>query len=581
MKKLSENELLMPEWDYEKNSPLGLFPEKLSSKSNKKAWWRCSHGHSWEMEIYHRTNGRACPYCSNKRVLPGYNDLSTLFPSIAAEWNYEKNSNLDILSCVKGSARDAWWRCSVCGHEWHAKIRARTLRGSGCPECAKLKRAESRHASTLKKKGGIFDSKLLEEWDYKKNAKAPENYSSGSNESVWWKCGNCGYEWQARVANRTILNRGCPCCTRKTVARGKNDLGTTHPELAKEWHPTKNGNLKPHQVLAGSARKVWWLCPMGHEYRSSLLHRGHGTNCPICNSGRQTSFAEQAVFFYVKHKFPDAENRVRGILGRRMELDIYIPSLNTAVEYDGVFWHSERNRKRDSFKYKECLLHGIKLIRIRENSSDSTEEEIADEVLRIENPEDKANLSKVIIRLLKTLVSESDSSDENQQDFRSLPNVDVEKDEFNIRRYMQNLNKDSIADLYPKLLEEWDYKKNEGLNPKMFKPSSSLKVWWKCQDCGHEWKTGIGHRAKGKTGCPVCFRRKNKSGANSKAKKIYQYSKDGVFIREWNAVSEASRALRINDSNISMCAKHIRRFAGGFRWEYKKIEAEMFLPLEF
>lgn len=577
MKKLSDNKLLMAEWDYEKNASRGLFPEKLLNKSNKKAWWRCSQGHSWEMEIYHRSEGRSCPYCSNKRVLEGYNDLKTLFPAIAAEWDYERNSGLEILSCVKGSARDAWWKCSVCGHAWRAKIRARTLKGCGCPKCAKLKRVETRRASDLKK-GCVSDSKLLAEWDYEKNSEGPETYPPGSNKSVWWKCGKCGYEWRAKIANRTILNRGCPCCARKVVARGKNDLETTHPELAKEWHPTKNGDLKPFQVLAGSARKVWWLCPAGHEYRASLLHRGHGTNCPICNSGRQTSFAEQAVFFYVKHSFPDAENRALGILGRRMELDIYIPSLNTAVEYDGVFWHGEHNRKRDLFKYRECRRLGIRLFRIRECASEMMGDEIADEVFLMEKPEDKAHLSKMIIEVLRKLLSEPSLSDENLAGNNSFE-VNVERDEFKIRRYMQYLKKDSLADLYPELAEEWNYEKNKGLNPKMFKPGSSQRVWWKCRVCGYEWKTDIGHRTKGKTGCPVCFRQKNRAGAHSEAKTIYQYSKDGMFIREWSAISEAARVLKINGSNITMCAKHVRRFAGGFRWEYQKLELEMCLPL--
>ena len=91
-------------------------------------------------------------------------------------------------------------------------------------------------------------------------------------------------------------------------------------ELAKEWHPTANGTLTPQQVTIGSGKKVWWLCPRGHSYKASVMHRGHGTNCPDCNSGRQTSFAEQAVFYYIKQVYPDAISRCSDILPGRMEL---------------------------------------------------------------------------------------------------------------------------------------------------------------------------------------------------------------------------------------------------------------------
>jgi hypothetical protein len=140
---------------------------------------------------------------------------------------------------------------------------------------------------------------------------------------------------------------------------------------------------------------------------------------------------------------------------------------------------------------------------------------------------------------------------------------------------MQELKKDSLADLHPELLDEWDYEKNNGLTPQMFKAGSTQKVWWKCAVCGHSWKTDINHRAKGHTGCPVCFRRNNKGGKHAEAKRIFQYSKDWQLIKEWNCISEAGRVLKINSSNISMCAKHRRSFAGGYRWEYCKVDKEI------
>lgn len=83
-------------------------------------------------------------------------------------------------------------------------------------------------------------------------------------------------------------------------------------------------------------------CSMWHEYLASISHRGHGTNCPICNSDRQTSFAEQAVLFYIKKSFPDTISRYKTDFLKRMELNIYIPSKSVAIEYDGAAWHRKK-----------------------------------------------------------------------------------------------------------------------------------------------------------------------------------------------------------------------------------------------
>ena len=93
--------------------------------------------------------------------------------------------------------------------------------------------------------------------------------------------------WQASIASRTRLGAGCSCCAGLTVVKS-NCLATSHPDLAKEWHPTKNGDLKPEDVMAGSYRKVWWKCPKGaeHEWQAKVEHRARlSTGCPRCNTG--------------------------------------------------------------------------------------------------------------------------------------------------------------------------------------------------------------------------------------------------------------------------------------------------------
>jgi len=69
----------------------------------------------------------------------------------------------------------------------------------------------------------------------------------------------------------------------------KKSLAETHPEVAKQWHPTKNGDLTPNNVTPGSNKKVWWKCDKGadHEWLSQPNTRtGQQQNCPICSNNK-------------------------------------------------------------------------------------------------------------------------------------------------------------------------------------------------------------------------------------------------------------------------------------------------------
>ncbi len=122
---------------------------------------------------------------------------------------------------------------------------------------------------------------LLGQWDNERNeGLSPENISYGSKASVWWICGK-GHSWKAIVKAR-CAGSGCPVCAGKKVLQGVNDLSTTHPALAAQWHPAKNGGLLPTEVVAGTHRKVWWRCDKGHKWQASISSRSRGIGCPVC-----------------------------------------------------------------------------------------------------------------------------------------------------------------------------------------------------------------------------------------------------------------------------------------------------------
>jgi len=268
---LFSNPELAKEWNYEKNG--NIRPEHFAMSSGKKAWWKCQKGHEWQARIADRNSGKGCPYCSGQKVLKGSNDLQTINPALAKEWNYEKNNGLTPEDVMSNSGEKVWWKCSQ-GHEWQATISSRNS-GNGCPYCS------GRFAIKGKSDLQTINPRLAEEWNYEKNnGSTPADVTSNSHKKAWWKCSK-GHEWQASIADRN-QGRGCPYCAGKKVLPGYNDLATTNPELALEWHPNRNESLSPTMVTSGSHKKVWWKCNKGHEWQATIDKRNRGNRCPVC-----------------------------------------------------------------------------------------------------------------------------------------------------------------------------------------------------------------------------------------------------------------------------------------------------------
>ena len=131
----TEHKEMLKEWDYAKNN---IVPNEITSGSTLKIWWKCSKNHSYEASITNRLKGTACPFCANKKVLKGYNDLKTVNPDVAKEWNYEKNVGISPDEFTSGSGKKVWWKCSSCGKEWESVIYTRKS-GALCGECKRKK----------------------------------------------------------------------------------------------------------------------------------------------------------------------------------------------------------------------------------------------------------------------------------------------------------------------------------------------------------------------------------------------------------------------------------------------------------
>ena len=520
---------LLKAWDFDKNGDLD--PSDFYPGSNKKVWWKCEKGHSFERQIYwmtHNPDSINCPVCHNQIIVPGVNDLATTHPELMEEWDFDKNV-VKPTEVHSSTNMKVWWKCKKYGHSWDAQIYSRAVMKLGCPIC-----------SNQRLLVGFNDLETLypeitKYWNYDKNEKTPKDYiGTQSNKRVWFKCEQ-GHEYESAISDFTNGKR-CPVCANKKVVTGINDLATTHPSLVDEWDYEKNDELSPEMFTYGSDIKVWWKCKKGHSWKASINSRVRGNGCPICAKESQVSLPEKALYFYLSKHFKDIEENYHPEGFGKYELDIYIPSLKLAIEYDGCNWHKtiENDLKKDEL----CLKNDIRLIRIREEGCKDYESES----IKIYCPRTHSN-----IVLLSKTIEEMFNKINSLYGLSIEPIISIENDLTAINELLMTYEKrNSLASMAPHLLKEWDYEKNGSITPDMIAYRSNKKVWWKCEK-GHSWSAIVNSRVKG-NGCPFCSNRFVSKGENDLATLYpeiaaeWDYEKNGDLTPD-NVLSGSNKAV--------------------------------------
>ncbi len=281
---------LASEWHPTKNGV--LLPNAVKQFSIKKVWWLGGCGHEWQSTIAHRSSGRKCPFCSNKKVLPGFNDLATSDPELALQWHPTKNLDLKPELVSRGSDKKVWWFQH--DHEWVSTVSSRAMSGQGCAICSgdQVQVGVNDLATMSPEKASL--------WHPTKNdGMTPQSVTAGSSRKFWW-LGTCGHSWKASVIHITS-GRGCAICRGLQIEVGVNDLDSQYPDFASQWHPTKNGDLTPQHVTSSSAKKVWWLCENGHEWQAKINSRQYGAiGCPGC-AAYGFSPAKDGWLYFLEH----------------------------------------------------------------------------------------------------------------------------------------------------------------------------------------------------------------------------------------------------------------------------------------
>lgn len=622
---------LINEWDFNKNT---IKPNEVSFSSKTKVWWICPNGHSYEASIDQRNTGNGCPYCSNHKLLKGYNDFATIHPELISEWHPTKNGNSQPNDFLAGSHIKAWWLCEF-GHSWKAGIVERH-NGSGCPECSKYLRTSfpeqaifyyvsklfpdaingDRHLKieldifiptisfAIEYDGAKWHQDL--EKDLKKNVSC-ENHKihlirvreegcpkmSSTNFVTVYNLSN-GVSLEeiiVKILKGFNTNSVLPIVNidkdlGKIMSSYKNQLRSNsfayqYPELAKEWHPTKNGILTPVMFPKTSTKQIWWLGKCGHEWLASIVNRVSGGKCPICRAEEiKNAIGTNRESLDFANDINDSNNLIDETKNMSSNVIAGVNDLATINPSLALEWDYENN---DGLTPKDVL----------GNFGDNTYSWICSKGHKW-----KAQIKSRMkgsgcpycsgrktltgfndfATLLPDLLKEWDY-DKNQGISPQKIGIGYSKKVWwkcshghSYQALISNRQKagcpycsgrypiegvNDLETLNPEILKYWDYERNI-ISPRTLKPQSNQKVWWKCSICGYRWKASPSNRIK-HPNCPRC--------SNSIAIKVINVDTGEIF----SSISKATQKYgkgKSSSSQISNCCKGLQEKAFGYRWKY-------------
>lgn len=462
----SRNPELAKQWHPTKNGD--ITPEKVSCGKDCKVWWLLSYDDpetgkhfdfEWMERIVNRLNGERCPFFSGKAVWPGYNDLATKAPELVKEWHPTKNGRLRPTDVTLHSGKEVWWFLPyddpVTGKhfdfEWLAKINNRA-HGRGCPYISG--QAVWPGYNDL----ATISPKLTREWHPTKNRElTPSTTNCGTHDKVWWQLAyddpetgkHFVFEWRGGVRER-VNGVNCPYLSGQAVWPGYNDLATKSPELAKEWHPTRNGDLTPDDVTLYSSKKVWWYLPyddpktgkhFDFEWECTVDNRARGEGCPYL-SGK----AVYPGYNDLKTKNPELAKE----------------------------WHPTRN---GDLTPTDVLCGSDKKVWW---------------YLLYDDPE----TGKHFDFEWRELIS-------NRTNGYGCPYLTG-------HAVWPGYN--DLASQSPELAKEWHPVKNRMVTAEQVYKNAVKKYWWLCSKCGYSWRAPVYLRICGEANCPNCRKNKKQHG---------------------------------------------------------------------
>lgn len=331
--RLSNTNFDLSEWNYTKNV---INPTDISAHSKEKVWWICKQGHSYQQSVANKFDlNQSCPYCSGKLAIMGYNDLITLYPNIAKEFDVERNKPILLETLKPQSNIKIWWKCKF-GHSWQTAPYNR-IKGHNCPYCNNEKRKSFPECAIFYYLYQIDNTILHNDTSlgFELDVYIPNKHIGIEYDGANWhqdrdrdlrknkKCEDIGITLiRIREQPLTILNSTSEDYIvsneeeltniiqiiikqvykqdiainidkdrtqiekLKLSSPKERSLAFCRPDLSQEFDIEKNGGITPNDVYMGSNKKYWWTCNKGHTYRMTPYEKQSLKQCPYC-SGRR------------------------------------------------------------------------------------------------------------------------------------------------------------------------------------------------------------------------------------------------------------------------------------------------------
>ena len=436
------------------------------------------------------------------------------------------------------------------------------------------------------------------EWDFERNDELGLDIykvTKGVGKKIWWICPKCKSSYDASPNNRSKGN-ACPYCSGKRVNH-TNSLATLNPELSKEWHPTKNGELTPNDVTRNSNKKVWWLGKCGHEWEASVNNRESNKGCAYCASfqgkilvgyndmwttrpdmasmllnpedGYKYTYGSNVKVDWkcpqcksiLKRKMIDNVNK-RGLIcykckdGKGYPEKLMMSLLDYMnIEYEYQCKFSWCDDKFYDFYIKDinCIIevHG------GQHFDDKGFERVGGRTLKEEQENDKFKYELAISNNVNEYIVVDCRKSELEWIKNSIINSKLAKlyDLDNVDWMI--CEKNALSSLVVKACEIYN---NESKNVDYI--AEKLKL------------SNVTIRSYLKRGsaiglCDYCPK-KARETFPSLWKAVVQLDADENIVNEYKSIKEASLISGVNTTNISHCCKGKQKTAGGFRWIFKK-----------
>lgn len=472
-------------------------------QSKEKVIWDCPDCHGEYVasvcSVFLQTYN--CPYCYDRKALPGFNTIAARHPDHAKHWS--PNNTLDADMVLAESKQPGEWICPDCGNTYFAAPFDVVAGNADCPYC------NEKYAVP----GYEFLSLVYPELAESLIGLTNNNYNGEAiqdSEMCDWRCPECQAVFSAYMKDAMLDAKAgrktCPFCKGRALLSGINSLDIKHPDVVKLW--SLRNEKKAAEVLPESKEVALWICPKCYnEYEATIVSMTSGEmECPYCTDWQALPGVDQ---FALKHydivKLWSSKN---GKFPSEVLPQSTTEYIWSCPECHGEFRATIIDMMTETASCPYCndrrVLPGYNSLAVKQP-----------EIAKMWSSKNAKSADEVLYKAYETaLWACNECHGEFRARIREMITGEVECPYCNDRKVLAGFN--SFAAKHKDLLTEWDYVSNYILaDPDQILDSCVLPVWWTCsENPEHEYTMPPAKRIlfqkRRKKSCPYCKGRRRK-----------------------------------------------------------------------